>query len=260
MCISTYALLGRKLGHSYSAEMFNSKFRRENIPARYVMLERENLGGLRDFIASKPGLRGFNVTIPYKEEIIPLLDAVSDEAREAGAVNVVKVDRNPYGSIRLSGFNSDIYGFREAIRPLIPDGSDRTLVLGNGGAARAVVVGLRQLGLIPVIVARNPEKAREKFPDRKIISFSDLDATEVKGAQVVVNTTPLGMWPNVDSSPDIPYEALDPSHLCFDLVYNPEVTLFMRRAVEHGARTACGLEMLRLQAVKAWEIWQSSGR
>lgn len=260
MCISTYALLGRKLGHSYSADMFNTKFSRENIPARYVMLERENLDGFSDFIASNPDFRGFNVTIPYKERIIPLLDEVSDEAREAGAVNVVKVDRDEDGRLKLSGFNSDIYGFREAIRPLLPDGADSALVLGNGGAARAVVVGLRQLGLKPVIVARDPGKAREKFPDLEIVPFSGLDVVRVKVTKVVVNTTPLGMWPNIDSCPEIPYEALDASHLCFDLVYNPEETLFMYRAAEHGARTACGLEMLRLQADRAWEIWQRPDR
>lgn len=251
-----YGLIGRRLVHSYSADIFNSRFASEGRAARYLLLERDSVEGLRRDIIEMPALRGFNVTIPFKEKVITCLDRVSPLAAKAGAVNVVKVDRSDDSRIVLSGYNTDVYGFRESIRPLLPPSSAKAIVLGNGGAARAVSVALEDLGIETVIAARNPEKAALAFPGVAVVDMECVGKELIEKARIIVNTTPLGMWPDTDSAPDIPYEYIGRGHLCYDVVYNPTQTLFMKKCEMQGAQTANGLEMLRLQAEKAWEIWQ----
>lgn len=254
-----YGLIGRKLGHSFSARYFNDKFVRENIAARYELFEIPSVNTLSPLIDSHPDLRGFNVTIPYKKDIIPLLSSLTDSARRIGAVNTVRVLRpaEPLypGAPRviLAGHNTDAPGFREALLPLLPPPADRhelkALILGSGGASKAVIYALEELGIKPTIVSRHSGVGQ--------LTYADLDEKIMRDHRLIVNCTPLGMWPETDTYPRIPYEFLDSSHICFDLVYNPEVTEFMRRAESRGAVVSNGLQMLINQANLAWEFWQT---
>lgn len=245
-----YGLIGRTLGHSFSRDYFNKKFENEGIDAEYVNFELPDIGDFMEAVAEAPNLCGLNVTIPYKEQIMPYLNALSDDAASIGAVNTVAVEYDSRGGITLTGHNTDVIGFRDSIRPLIKPDMMRALVLGTGGASKAVVHGLRSLGIEPTLVSRTAAEGR--------LTYADLTPEVMDGHKVIVNTTPLGMWPDVDSCPEIPYGLLTPAHLCYDLIYNPDTTLFMRRAAEHGSEVKNGLEMLLLQAFAAWQIWQST--
>lgn len=241
-----YGLIGYPLGHSFSQDYFNKMFESEGIDAGYLNFELPDIGDLMEAIAQYPNLYGLNVTIPYKEQVIPYMDEMDSVAAEIGAVNVIKF----YGSgtnLRLKGYNSDVIGFTDSIAPFINDKRKKALVLGTGGAAKAVCYGLRQLGLEVQSVSRTSRPG--------VISYGEITPETVADHKVIVNTTPLGMYPHVDSCPDIPYSALTSDHLCYDLLYNPDTTLFMRKAAEHGAETKNGLEMLLLQAFAAWQIW-----
>ena len=244
-----YGLLGYPLVHSFSARYFADKFARESIKAVYRNFEYDDIERAMREIGQMPGLRGFNVTIPYKQAVMRYLQGLSDEAREIGAVNVVKVVRQADGSPGLYGFNSDVLGFRASIAPLLRRGVHRSaLVLGTGGASKAVVCGLRGLGVCPRLVSRHPREG--------VLSYADLTAPVLDECKVIVNCTPVGMYPHANECPDIPYGLLTPDHLLYDLVYNPEVTQFMSLGIRQGAAVKNGLEMLHLQAEEAWRIWQ----
>lgn len=244
-----YGLIGNPLGHSFSASFFAEKFSREGIDARYMNFEIPDVKCLLDVVAEHSGLRGLNVTIPYKQAVIPLLDSLSDGARAIGAVNVIRVLRDGR-QVRLEGHNSDVIGFSRSISPLLQPGHRRALVLGTGGAARAIHHGLRGLGIEPVAVSRRP--------GTDTLTYADLTPSVLAAHTVVVNCSPVGMYPHVDEAPDIPYHLLTPDHLLYDLVYNPLETEFLRRGKERGAVVKNGLEMLHLQALAAWEIWQEA--
>lgn len=243
-----YGLIGYPLTHSFSQNYFNQKFAAENIHARYLNFEIADIGDLMEIFAEYPTLCGLNVTIPYKEQVLPYLDEMDPQAAEINAVNVIKIIRgaNP-GDFRLKGFNSDIIGFSDSIAPLLNAKRRRALVLGTGGAAKAVVCGLRNLGVESTLVSRTARAG--------VITYADLTPEVMRSHKVIVNTTPLGMYPHTDECPDIPYNLLDADTLCYDLLYNPDVTLFMRKASEHGAEVKNGLEMLLLQAFASWNIW-----
>lgn len=243
-----YGLIGRKLGHSFSRTFFNGKFDSEHINARYVNFELKTIEELPAIIATTPRLAGLNVTIPYKEAIIPYLDALDPEAAAIGAVNVIKIYRQPDGSISLKGYNSDAVGFADSLRPIVtdPQGS-RALILGTGGASKAIAHALDSLGIVSVKVSRTQGKGA--------ITYGELTPELIKDYNIIVNTTPLGMYPDVDTCPDIPYDALAPDTICYDLIYNPDRTLFMRKAAAAGAVVKNGIEMLLLQAFVAWNIW-----
>lgn len=244
-----YGLLGFPLGHSFSAKFFADKFAEEHIDADYRNFEFETVEEALRLMQGIDNLRGFNVTIPHKQNILPHLVSLSPEAAAIGAVNVVRVERSETGEVRLHGFNSDLVGFRESVRPLLrPEIHRNALVLGTGGASKAVVHGLRQLGITPLSVSRRPADGR--------ITYADLTAEVMQQNLVVVNCTPLGMHPKTEGCPDIPYAMLTPQHVLFDLVYNPAETTFMKRGREQGATVKNGLEMLHLQAEEAWRIWQ----
>lgn len=181
---------------------------------------------------------------------MPYLTAVTPEALKIGAVNTIAVEYNEREGILLTGHNTDVTGFTDSLRPLLRPDMKRALILGSGGASKAVAYGLRSLGIEPVTVSRTAAPGR--------LSYGELTPEVMASHLVIVNTTPLGMWPDVDSCPDIPYSLITPSHLCYDLIYNPDVTAFMRRAADHGATVKNGLEMLLLQAFAAWQIWQST--
>lgn len=237
-----YGIIGFPLGHSFSKGFFTEKFARESIDAQYLNFEIPDATMLKDVLCENPELRGLNVTLPHKQAVIPLLDELSDEAREIGAVNVIRVRDG-----RLKGFNSDIIGFSESIKPLLQPHHSNALILGTGGASRAIRVGLSRLGIEWTYVTRSPREG--------MFAYSDLTPEVMKEYTVIVNCSPVGMFPKVDQAPAIPYELLTPKHLLFDLVYNPEDTLFMQKGREQGAIVKNGLEMLHLQAVASWRFW-----
>lgn len=237
-----YGIIGYPLGHSFSRAFFSEKFQREHIDAQYVNFEIPTADMLPGIIQDNPDLRGLNVTLPHKEAVIPMLDELSDEAKEIGAVNVIRV-RNG----KLKGFNSDIIGFMDSIRPLLKPWHTHALILGTGGASRAIRVGLERLGLEWTYVSRTPVPGR--------LVYSELTADLMARYQVIVNCSPVGMFPKIDACPDIPYQFVTEKHLLYDLVYNPEETLFLKRGESQGAIVKNGLEMLHLQALASWKFW-----
>ena len=239
-----YGLIGFPLGHSFSKGFFTEKFAREGIDAQYLNFEIPDATMLLDVLRENPELRGLNVTLPHKQAVIPLLDELSDEAREIGAVNVIRIRDG-----KLKGFNSDIIGFTESIRPLLQPWHKKALVLGTGGASKAICVGLNRLGIEWTYVSRSPREG--------MLTYDDITAETLQQHTVIVNCSPVGMFPKVDHAPAIPYELLCTKHLLFDLVYNPEDTLFMQKGRAQGATVKNGLEMLHLQAVASWEFWHS---
>ncbi|MDE6654381.1 MAG: shikimate dehydrogenase [Muribaculaceae bacterium] len=246
-----YGLIGYPLGHSFSRDYFNKKFETEGINAEYVNFEIPTIEEFPSVVARNSNLSGLNVTIPYKEKVISMLDALDATAEAIGAVNVIKVIRNSRGQIaKLKGFNSDVIGFMDSIRDLLRPYHKKALVLGTGGASKAVSYGLRQLGVEPTCVSRTKAEGRYTYHGLS------LHPEIVSEHMVIVNTTPLGMYPNVDKCPDLPYDYITPEHLCYDVLYNPDTTLFMRKCAEHGATTKNGLEMLLMQAFAAWNIWR----
>ena len=243
-----YGLLGYPLGPSFSRNYFNQKFEAERIDAEYLNFEIPEIKEIKNVIKENPELNGLNVTIPYKEQVIPYLDDLDEDARLIGAVNVIKFSKGLFGKVKLKGYNSDIIGFKQSIEPLLKEHHRKALILGTGGASKAVFQGLKQLGVASTFVSR---KAKEYC-----ITYEEITPKVMEQYTVIVNTTPLGMYPNVNACPDIPYDLLTSDHLLYDLLYNPDETLFMQKGKEKGAVVKNGLEMLLLQAFAAWEIWQ----
>ena len=244
-----YGLIGYPLGHSFSAGYFNEKFTAEGIDAKYVNFEIPSIKEFKEVVENTRNLKGLNVTIPYKEQVIPLLDDLDDDtAKRIGAVNVIKIIRNGKKT-KLVGYNSDIVGFTRSIEPFVEDHHQQALILGTGGASKAVYFGLQDLGIESKFVSRT------KKADN-IISYQDLTPEVMATHHIIVNCTPSGMYPKINECPDIPYDLLTPQHLLYDLLYNPDETLFMKKGKQKGAVVKNGLEMLLLQAFAAWEIWQ----
>lgn len=244
-----YGLLGKKLGHSFSADFFNRKFHDEQIDASYKNFELSDISQLPELIRTNSKLKGFNVTIPYKEDILPYLDDISNEAKAIDAVNVVKII-DIDGKKILKGFNTDAPGFSKALNDRFNNLPNHALILGSGGASKAVKYALCELEIETQIVSRHPSQNK--------ITYSDLTEAIIQQNRLIVNTTPLGMSPNVNEEPPIPYHLLSNRHICFDLIYNPPITRFMQLAAENGAATSNGLDMLHNQAILSWEIWQQA--
>lgn len=245
--MNIYGLIGKNLGHSFSANYFNEKFQKERINSHYELFPLSSISEFPSLITNNPDLKGLNITIPYKQAIIPYLDKLSDEAKEVGAVNVIKFYYGNNGSQILEGYNSDVFGFKNSILPLLNSKIKNALILGNGGASKAVIYVLNNLDINVTVVSRTKEKGD--------ITYDDLNEDIVHKNLLIVNTTPLGMFPDIDSFPRIPYQYLTSKHVCFDLVYNPLETVFLKKGKEMGATVKNGLEMLKLQADAAWEIW-----
>ena len=235
-----FGIIGFPLEHSFSAQFFNEKFATEGIEAEYSLYPTrvESLKLKVERLLSD--LDGFNVTYPYKQAIIPYLDRIDPTAQAIGAVNVV---------YQRTGYNTDYIGFMESIRPLLHQEDRQALVLGTGGAAKAVCYALRQLGIVPTLVSRHAAEGT--------LTYEDLDTNIMNRHSVIVNCTPLGMYPDIDTCPPIPYEHLSAQHLLYDCIYNPEETLFLRKGKAQGARTHNGIEMLTGQAKEAWKIWNN---
>lgn len=234
-----YGIIGYPLLHSFSAKYFNEKFATEGIDAEYSLYPMNELTNerVKELMYT---LDGFNVTLPHKQAIIPFLERLDETAESIGAVNVV------YKHI---GYNTDCLGFMESIRPLIREYDQKALVLGTGGASKAACYGLKKLGISPTLVSRNPKE--------EMLSYDELTAKVMESHTIIVNCTPLGMFPDVNSCPDIPYELISARHLLFDCVYNPEETLFLRKGKEQGATSQNGMGMLIGQAKEAWAIWNN---
>ncbi|MBM6734695.1 shikimate dehydrogenase [Mediterranea massiliensis] len=243
-----YGLIGYPLKHSFSISYFNEKFQSENIDAEYVNFEIPRIEDFMEVVEENPNLRGLNVTIPYKEQVIPYLDELDKDTAKIGAVNVIKIIPQGKGDVKLVGYNSDIIGFTRSIEPLLQSHHVKALILGTGGASKAVFHGLANLGIEATFVSRTKKS-------NDILTYQELTPEIMQDHTVIVNTTPLGMYPNVDACPDIPYDQLTPNHLLYDLLYNPHETLFMKKGMERGATVKNGLEMLLLQAFVSWEIW-----
>ncbi len=238
------ALLGRKLGHTFSPRYFGDKFVRERIgDYEYGTLELEHISEFPDALKSNPDLVGLNVTIPYKTAVMKYLDNLDETAAAIGAVNTIRIQDG-----ELTGYNTDVIGFRRSLEEFLPEDFDgKALVLGTGGSSKAVRYVLEKLEI--------PFKFTSRKPLKEGYTYDELNKTMMHDFSLIINTTPLGMYPEVDHCPDIPYEALDDMCFLFDLIYNPEETLFMKRGKEQGAKVTNGYEMLKQQAEASWEIW-----
>ena len=237
-----FGLIGRELGHSFSAKFFNGKFASEGIDADYKLFELESIEELKNLLATTP-LNGFNVTIPYKESIIPYLSELSTTAREVGAVNCVEVREG-----KLIGHNTDAAGIEASLHWLDLAEGTKALVLGSGGASKATQYVLRKLGIEFKVVSRDASRGD--------ITYSELTPEVIAEHKLIINATPVGMSPNVEAAPQLDYEHIGSEHRVFDLVYNPAQTEFLRRAKEQGASTMGGILMLQTQAIASWHIWQ----
>lgn len=245
MATKIFGLIGHPLGHSFSQKFFTEKFRREGIDAEYRNFDIPEISQIADILQDNV-VCGLNVTIPYKMQIIPFLDKLDDNAQSIGSVNVIKPIRNGT-ALTTTGYNTDIVGFHNSLVPHLQDCHRSALVLGTGGASRAVAHCLRSLGIAVDFASRAQGIGR--------IAYSELTEHTISSHLIIVNTTPLGMFPNVDSCPDIPYDGISSRHICFDLTYNPAETLFLHKSKLRGADTINGMEMLIGQALAAWKIW-----
>ena len=242
-----YGLIGYPLGHSFSISYFNQKFSDEGINAKYVNYEIASLDELEGVISSNPELKGLNVTIPYKEKVMEYLDSITPEARAIGAVNVIRISHEGK-DVKLKGYNSDVIGFTQSIEPMLEKKwHKKALILGTGGASKAINFGLKNLGLETVFVSR--------YERPGTIQYQNITPEVIKEYNVIVNCTPLGMYPKTEECPNLPYEAMDHHTILYDLIYNPDETLFMKKGAQYGANVKNGLEMLLLQAFASWEFW-----
>jgi shikimate dehydrogenase len=240
-----FGLIGFPLEHSFSRKFFTEKFQSEDLPdCSFENFPLKDINQFPSLIEVSPNLAGVSVTIPYKELVIPFLDELDDTAKEIGAVNSIKISEG-----KTKGYNTDAYGFIHSIKNLIQPFQTSALILGTGGSSKAIAYGLKRMGIEFDFVSRNP--------DGKELRYEDLDLDVMRHYKVVINCTPLGMFPEIDDCPPIPYEFISRSHLFFDLVYNPEETLFLKKGKEQGASIKNGFEMLQLQAERSWEIWNS---
>jgi shikimate dehydrogenase len=244
--MKAYGLIGYPLTHSFSEKYFAGKFSKEGITdCSYQLFELEAIDQLPRLLAAQPDLKGLNVTIPHKETVIPFLDELEEETARIGAVNVIKIENG-----RTKGFNSDYQGFKKSLENFLrPAETIQALVLGTGGASKAVNAALRHLHIPYKQVSRNPHADQ--------LAYQDITPAVLAAYHLIINTTPLGTYPNTDTFPDLPYQVLTPQHSLFDLVYNPAETVFLQKGRQAGAQTRNGYEMLVLQAEAAWQIWNS---
>lgn len=240
-----YGLIGYPLGHSFSKRYFTEKFKKESINARYDLYELPELDGLTEVLKNKK-LFGLNVTIPYKEKVFKYIDRLDKTAEAIGAVNVLKIERNKK-STTITGYNTDVIGFSNSIKPGIKPYHKKALILGTGGASKAIRYALNDMGIETTYVSRTAKEG--------VLTYSALTKEIMEDYLVIVNCTPLGTYPKTDECPDIPYQFLTGKHLLFDAVYNPPETLFMKKGKEQGAETINGQQMLTGQAEAAWKIW-----
>lgn len=239
--MTTYGLIGRSLSHSFSKAFFENFFREEQIDAQYLNFELADIEEIVELFQTELG--GLNVTIPYKESVIPFLDELSDEASAIGAVNVIQFQNG-----KKIGHNTDAFGFHQCIKPFLTNQHERAIIFGTGGASKAVEFVLKRIGVDVIFVSRNPTGAKQ-------FHYSEVNEHMLRACILLVNTTPIGTFPNTDECIEIPFEHLTAEHLVVDLIYNPAKTTFLQRAEQAGATGLNGASMLREQALKSWKIW-----
>ncbi|HET6990414.1 MAG TPA: shikimate dehydrogenase [Bacteroidia bacterium] len=247
-----FGLIGFPLSHSFSEKYFTEKFQRSTISdTNYKLFPIESIEKFPQLISENPDLVGLNVTIPYKEKVIPFLDELSEIAKVVGAVNTIefKIQNSKF---KIIGHNTDVHGFRQSLKPFLTSAHDRALILGTGGASKAVEYVLKQIGVECIFVSRE----KKNIPYKTILAYEELNSYVINSCKLIVNCSPVGMFPNVNEFPEIPYESITNEHLLYDLIYNPAETEFLKKGKLHGAQTMNGLDMLKMQAEKAWEIWQ----
>jgi shikimate dehydrogenase len=240
-----FGLIGKQLSHSFSPAFFADFFQKQGIDAHYTAFELQEISDFPELIKD-PIFGGLNVTIPFKTEIIPFLDELDPLASEIQAVNVIAFENG-----KTKGYNTDVFGFQQSIKPFLTFHHERALIFGTGGASKAVAYVFKSLGIDVIFVSQTESNESNHF------TYADVNEYMIAACKVIINCTPLGMSPNVDSAPEMPYEALSEEHLLIDLIYNPEETLFMKRGRAHGATAMNGLSMLQHQALKSWEIWNT---
>ena len=244
--MKTYGIIGNPLGHSFSKQYFTDKFQKEKIDAQFFNFEIPGIDKIIDVVEDNQNLLGLCVTIPYKEEVMAYLDEIDPLAKEIGAVNSIQIRRKD-GKAYLKGYNTDIHGFGESLSEFIAGTNPNALILGTGGASKAVATALKHRHIDYRFISRQKSKTS--------ISYQDLNEEIIRKHKLIINCTPLGTSPKTDACPDIPYTALSKEHFLYDLVYNPAETQFMTKGNEQAAQTHNGLRMLHLQAEKSWQIW-----
>jgi len=238
-------LLGKDISYSFSRTYFKKKFENENIKnTSYENFDIENIDLFPSIIRNTKDLKGLNVTIPYKEQVIPFLDKVNKKAKAIGAVNTIRITKKG----KLVGYNTDCYGFKKTLKPFIKSHHKKALILGTGGASKAIAYTLDEMGITYLYVSR-------KLSDGVGFSYETLTEDDISDNQIIINSTPLGTFPNIEDCPNIPYHAINEKHILFDLIYNPEETKFLKLGNKNQATTINGLRMLEFQAEKAWSIW-----
>jgi len=238
-------LLGKNISYSFSKSYFKEKFKNENINnTTYENFDIKNINAFPSIIKETEGLKGMNVTIPYKEQVMPFLDKINKKAKAIGAVNTIKITKKG----KLIGYNTDCYGFKKTLKPHIKSHHKKALILGTGGASKAIAFTLKEMGITYQYVSRT-------LSDRVGFSYNTLTENDVKNHQIIINCSPVGTFPNVKDCPNIPYQSINENHILFDLIYNPEETKFLKLGKKHKADTINGLGMLEFQAEKAWSIW-----
>lgn len=244
--MKTFGLLGKNISYSFSSGYFSEKFKDLNLDNHaYVNFDINTIEKFPKLLKDYSGqINGMNVTIPYKQEVLSLVDELDDEAATIGAVNTIKFLENG----KTKGYNTDVYGFENSLKPLLKSHHTKALIFGTGGASKAVAFALKKLQIDFRFVSRNPSLSNQ-------IAYSDLNATIISEHTILINCTPLGTFPEVSLSPDIPYQELTSAHLLYDLIYNPSITTFLQKGKDKGAEIKNGLEMLQLQAEKSWQIW-----
>lgn len=239
-----FGLLGRNINYSFSKGYFTDKFNNENFEGcTYENFDIQEIDAFIEIIKNTPDLKGLNVTIPYKEAIIPFLDKLSKKAALIGAVNTIKITKKG----KLKGYNTDYYGFKKSLEPLLKSHHKKALILGTGGASKGVAFALDELNIPYTFVSREATE--------NAIDYNRINATTFDNYQIIINSTPVGTSPNTEAFPLIPYEYFTKNHIAFDLIYNPAETQFLKKAKEQGAQIKNGLDMLIFQAEKAWDIW-----
>ncbi len=253
-----YGIIGFPLSHSFSNQFFTAKFRTENLAdCIHEVYPLTDINQLKKLVQEKKHLLGLNVTIPFKESVLPFLDELDETATAVGAVNTIKiVQSKTKNKPLLVGYNTDVFGFANSLKPFLKNNHQRALILGTGGAAKAVAYVLKNLGIDYYFVSRNPAKANIQS-SATVFAYADLNENHIKSCQLIVNCSPSGMYPKVEEFPELPYTCIGSEHLLFDLIYNPIETIFLKKGKMQGALTQNGLTMLYLQAEESWRIWNS---
>ena len=242
-----FGLLGKNISYSFSKNYFSQKFENLNLSNhKYVNFDIDTIDSFTELIKNQVNLKGMNVTIPYKEQVFPFIDKIDKTANKIGAINTIKFTKRG----NLKGYNTDVFGFENSIKPLLKNHHKKALILGTGGASKAIAFALEKNKIKFKFVSRNPI-------GKKQISYSDLNKESIEKYTIIINCTPLGTFPDTDKHPNIPFQFINKNHLLFDLIYNPEVTEFLKKGLENGATIKNGFEMLQLQAEESWRIWNS---